>query len=158
MQKIQPSNFPTVELRASGIHGKGLFSLQTIKKGEKIIQYKGEKISGEEGTRRSEQHDFLTYIFTLNDKFDIDGAVNGNESRFANHSCIPNSEIDIFGEEIWIIADKDIEKGEEITYDYALDADEILECKCGAKDCRGYINDPDDDCTKKLLNGKNINK
>ncbi len=157
MQKTQQLDLPTVELRKSGIHGQGLFTLHPIKKGEKIIQYKGEKISGEEGTRRSEQHDYLTYIFILNDSFDIDGAVNGNEARFANHSCVPNSCIDIFGEKIWIIANKDIEKGEEITYDYALDADEILKCECGAKDCRGYINDPDDDSTKKLLNGRNNN-
>lgn len=142
---------PKLVVKKSGIHGTGVFAAEPIKEGQKIIEYKGEKILGQEGDRRSEIDDKLTYIFVLNDKYDIDGSVNGNESRLINHSCNPNTYVDIFDGHIWIIADRNIERGEELTYDYKFDADELELCFCGSIKCRGYINDPDGEITKKLI-------
>ena len=83
------------------------------------------------------------YIFTLNKKHDIDGNYSYNTARLINHSCYPNCETDIVKGKIWIISTKKIKKGEEITYDYGFefDKDDYEEhiCKCGLKNCIGYI-------------------
>lgn len=149
---------PKIIVRRSKIHGAGIFAAQDIKEDQNIIEYKGEKILSKEGDRRSEIDEKLTYIFILDDKFDVDGSVNGNESRLINHSCAPNAYIDIIDCKIWIMADRDIAAGEEITYDYSFDADELEECCCGSEKCKGYMNDPDSEDTKKLLREKNSKK
>lgn len=142
MEKQQHERSPNVEVRNSPIHGTGVFATRDIKEGERIIEYVGEKVPSDEGTRRSEAHPELTYIFILNDDWDIDGSVGGNESKYINHSCDPNCEVDIVGDHIWIIAYKDIKEGEELTYDYSFGHDDdIVECRCGSPDCRGYINE-----------------
>jgi len=151
-------NLPQVKVLKSKIHDRGVFAQEKIKEDQKIIGYEGEKISSAEGDQRSEIDDKLTYIFILNDEYDIDGSVNGNHSRLINHSCSPNAYIDIIDDHIWVIADRDIAKGEEITYDYSFEADNIEKCICGSKNCRGYINDPDSEDTKKLLKEKNSKK
>ena len=149
---------PKIIVRRSKIHGAGIFAVQDIKEDQNIIEYKGEKILSKEGDRRSEIDEKLTYIFILDDKFDVDGSVNGNESRLINHSCAPNAYIDIIDGKIWIMADRYIATGEEITYDYSFDADELEECCCGSEKCKGYMNDPDSEDTKKLLREKNSKK
>lgn len=151
MKKKTQSKFPAVYLDKSSIHGQGLFAGEKIAAGRTIIEYKGEKIPSGEGTVRSTEDEVLTYIFTLNDKYDIDGAVNGNEARFANHSCEGNAYVDIVRGKIWLIAERDIEQGEEITYDYSLDADDLLACRCGATNCRGYMNDAEDKRVQQAL-------
>jgi uncharacterized protein len=152
-------NLPKLRIKGSSIHGRGVFAAEPIKDDQKIIEYTGEKISSKEGDRRSEVDDKLTYIFILNGQYDIDGSVNGNDARLVNHSCKPNSYIDIIDSKIWIIADRDIKEGEEITYDYSFDADRLEGCCCGTEGCRGYLNDPDSDETKALLKKEeNISK
>ena len=149
---------PKIIVRRSKIHGAGIFAAQDIKEDQNIIEYKGEKILSKEGDPRSEIDEKLTYIFILDDKFDVDGSVNGNEARLINHSCAPNAYIDIIDSKIWIIADRDIAAGEEIAYDYSFDADELEECCCGSEKCKGYMNDPDSEDTKRLLREKNSKK
>jgi len=134
---------PKLEVRESGIHGTGVYAAHAIHKGTFIIEYAGEKISTDEGDKRSEENPNLTYIFSINKELDIDGNVNGNESRYINHSCDPNAEIRIIGDKIEIFALKDIDEGEEITYDYEMDADNVIPCACQKTACRGYMNDPD---------------
>lgn len=137
------TNLPKIVVKDSGIHGTGVYAAQDIKRGDAIIEYKGEKIPSDEGTRRSEAHPTLSYIFILNDDWDIDGNVDGNNARYINHSCDPNCEIDYIKDHIWIFAVRDIKEGEELAYDYAFDADEKQSCRCGSSECRGYINDPE---------------
>ena len=132
----------------SGIHGDGLFAGEKIRHGRRIIEYTGEKIPSGEGTTRSRNDEELTYIFTLNDHYDVDGAVNGNDARFANHSCEGNTYVDIIRGRIWLIAEQTIEEGEEISFDYRLQGEELYTCVCGAGDCRGYMNDADDELVK----------
>ena len=76
--------------------------------------------------------------------------MNGNEARFANHSCDGNTWVDIIRNRIWFIAERSIAEGEEITIDYRLQGDELYECVCGAEECRGYMNDADDELMKKV--------
>jgi|TARA_B100001971_G_scaffold211898_1_gene240668 hypothetical protein len=148
MDNISETILPKLMVKKSGIHGMGVFADEPIKEDQKIIEYKGKKISSKEGDRRSEMDEKLTYIFILNDEYDIDGNVNSNEARLINHSCDPNTYIDIIDDHIWVIAERDIAEGEELSYDYCFDADELEECRCLSKNCRGFINDPDDEKLK----------
>ncbi|MGM5484432.1 MAG: SET domain-containing protein [Nanobdellota archaeon] len=128
-----------IEVRGSKIHNKGVFAKRDIPKGTSIIEYKGELIDKEEAERRGQRdrENGTVYLFTLNDRYDIDGTVGGNESRFINHSCNPNCEsVNYDDEEVWVEAIRDIKKGEEITYDYCLGDDEF-ECRCGSENCKG---------------------
>ncbi len=59
-----------------------------------------------------------------------DAAVGGNVARYINHSCKPNCYTQIFGETIWIIAARNIRKGEELTYNYMTDSVAGFPCKC----------------------------
>lgn len=137
------------EVRRSGIHGRGLFAKKNIPQGANIIEYVGEKIDKEESNRRGwaridhakQTGDAAVYIFTLNDEFDIDGDVPSNSARLINHSCSPNCEAYNDEDRIWIAALRDIEKGEELFYNYGFDLEswEDHPCYCGAKRCVGYI-------------------
>lgn len=147
-------------VKKSKIHGKGVFATKNLKKGTKIIEYIGEKIPKEEGDRRAavslknskkDPNAGATYIFELNKKYDIDGNVSKNKARFINHSCSPNCKIEIIKDHIWIISKRNIKKGEELNYNYSYSVEDCLEhlCKCGSKNCVGYIVDPSE--KKKLL-------
>jgi len=64
-------------------------------------------------------------------------------AAFVNHSCQPNCETDQIGGKMWIIALRDIEAGEELTYDYCLfDGEDDAPCLCGTKRCRGSLYSP----------------
>tara|TARA_B100000941_G_C28410246_1_gene503028 strand:+ start:109 stop:609 length:501 start_codon:yes stop_codon:yes gene_type:complete len=140
------------KVKKSKVHGSGVFATKKIKKNTKIIQYVGEKLTRSEGNRRSEQRikKYLksqktgsVYIFELNSKYDIDGLPRYNKARYINHSCSPNCEVDIVNNEIWISSIKNINAGEELSYDYgySFDKDDYKdhECKCGSRNCIGYI-------------------
>ena len=140
------------KVKSSKIHGRGVFATKDINKNTKIIQYIGEKVTRAEGNRRSELRikKYLNsnktgsvYIFELNRKFDIDGSPIYNKARYINHSCNPNCEVDIIKNEIWISSIKKIKKGDELFYDYgySFDKDDYKDhiCKCGSKNCIGFI-------------------
>ena len=155
------------KIKRSKIHGTGIFATQNIKKNIKVIRYIGEKITKKEGDHRSEKRikKYLksnktgsVYIFELNKKYDIDGSPRYNKARYINHSCSPNCEVDVVNDEIWISSIKNIKKGTELTYDYGYEFDKDdykdHDCKCGSKNCIGYIISSDD--WEKF--GKYINK
>ena len=140
------------KVKHSKIHGHGVFATKNIKKNTKIIEYIGEKIPRAEGNKRSEKriNQYLNsnktgsvYIFELNSRYDIDGSPLYNKARYINHSCDPNCEVDIVENKIWISSIKKILKGEELSYDYgySFDKDDYKDhqCKCGSKNCIGYI-------------------
>lgn len=78
--------------------------------------------------------------------------MNGNEAWFANHSCDGNACVDIIRDHIRLIAEQDIDEGDEITFDYRFQADELYGCACGVNRCRGCMNDAEDDLVK-MANG-----
>ena len=146
----RPSGDPPFEIRRSRIQGRGAFATRRIRKGERIIEYTGERISNAEADRRYDDDRMRrhhTYLFTLTQRTVVDGGVGGNASRFINHSCDPNCEAVIEDGRIWIEAVRTIPKGRELTYDYQYermsDDDEADEqkypCHCGAANCRGTI-------------------
>lgn len=105
-------------VKPSGIHGMGLFALDEIPWGTKIIEYQGELISDEVAEARIE--DGADCIFELADGHNIDGASNGNEARYINHSRDnPNCFVLRDDGRIWIVAGiEGIAAGEELTFDY----------------------------------------
>jgi hypothetical protein len=138
------------EIRSSPIQGRGAFATRRIRKGTRLIEYVGERISHAEADRRYDDDGMKrhhTFLFTLNNRTVIDAGVDGNEARFINHSCSPNCEAVIDSGHIYIESIKTIPAGTELVYDYqyerAPDADESDEarypCRCGSPDCRGTI-------------------
>jgi SET domain-containing protein len=142
-----------IQVRRSGVHGKGVFALQDIAEGETVIEYVGEVITWKEADKRGpsdpndENH---TFFFSVKDgKRVIDANVGGNAARWINHSCKPNCEADEDDEtnRVFIKALRNIKAGEELNYDYGLVIDEKLtkklrdqyKCLCGAKRCRGTM-------------------
>jgi SET domain-containing protein len=129
----------------------GAFATRPIKKGTRIIEYTGERISNAEADRRYDEDKMShhhTFLFTLNRRTVVDAAVGGNEARFINHSCAPNCEaVIVDSRRIYIEALRDIPVGEELVYDYQYErtdehteADErFYACRCGAPNCRGTI-------------------
>ncbi len=151
--------------RRSGIHGRGVFALQPIRKGAKIIEYAGERISDKECERRYPEYldeDNHTFIFELDKNVNIDGGSRGNSSRWINHSCAPNCETIEEDKKIFVVARRNIRAGEELTYDYNMDPGEPLTpevkrrwpCRCGAKNCRGTVLKPYRKPRKKKSNQK----
>ena len=146
--RTQTASQPFV-VRRSGIQGVGGFAVRQIKKGEKIIEYAGERISQSEGDRRYDDKPH-TYLFEVSSRTLIDGAVDGNDARFINHSCRPNCESVLQGGRIHIHALRRIQTGEELSFDYSLPRyillgaaeNEIYPCRCGAPACRGTLLEP----------------
>jgi uncharacterized protein len=125
--------------RRSSIHGTGGFAKTNIPTGTRIIEYVGNKISKQESLRHCEENN--EYIFTLNEEHDLDGNVEWNLARFINHSCEPNCDAVIEDNLVWIVANRPLSAGEEITYNYNFDLEDYKEylCNCGSPACIGYI-------------------
>jgi len=164
---LEPTYSKYIIVKNSKVHGKGVFAKCFILKGTKIIEYIGEKITKEEGDKRSDEQLELSksnpelgsvYIFELDDDWDIDGNFEYNTARLINHSCNPNCEFDIKDGHIWISAKRDIKEGEELNYNYGYDFEDYENhpCKCGSENCVGYILDEDHwPKLKELLKNKN---
>lgn len=151
---------PSFEVRRSPIHGNGVFARRKIEAGERIVEYEGERITSDESAIRAEQgggpvnH---TFFFSLADGNIIDGGSGGNDARFINHACEPNCEAYEEDGRVFIHALHDIEKGEELYYNYALIYEErhtkavkkLFECRCGAPSCTGTMLAPKKRAPKK---------
>jgi SET domain-containing protein len=121
-----------IEKRRSKIQGWGVFATEAIPKNKRIIHYAGEKITNQESLKREVRYLKKGHIwcFKLNRLYVRDAAVGGNVARYINHSCTPNCYTRIVGDTIWIIAARNIRKGEELTYDYATDGVGSVQCLC----------------------------
>ena len=129
--------------KSSNIDNRGLFASKNIKKGTKIIYYIGKIITKKQTENNPKfDNDKAIYLFNLNNRYDLDGDFGYNTARLINHSCNPNCEVEGKGLKLWISSIKDIKKNEELTYDYGFSFDENYKdfpCKCGSKNCCGYI-------------------
>jgi SET domain-containing protein len=141
---------PYFELRRSEIQGTGAFAIRTIRKGTRIIEYLGQRISWRTADKRYDDEKMSrhhTFLFTVDDRTVIDAGVNGNDARFINHSCDPNCEAVNDRKRIFIEAIKTIPAGTELLYDYQYErtddhteSDErFYACRCGSPKCRGSI-------------------
>lgn len=125
--------------------GAGIVANEDIKQGEFVIEYVGEVIDDktcEERLWKMKHHgESNFYLCEINRDMVIDATYKGNLSRYINHGCCPNTEMQkwiIDGEtRIGIFATREIKKGEHLTYDYQFvqfGADQ--DCHCGAAGCR----------------------
>ncbi len=149
-KSIAKSGGKRIEVRSSGVHGKGVYAVSTIPKGAVVIEYKGEVISWDEALRRH-PHDPTdpdhTFYFHVDEARTIDGKVGGNIAKWINHGCQPNCEADDVDGRIFIKALRTLNPGEELFYDYGLVIDERytaklkkqFECRCGKPKCRGTM-------------------
>ncbi|KAF0717424.1 Aste57867_2295 [Aphanomyces stellatus] len=134
------------ELFFSRGKGIGVRSTEFIPQSAFVIEYVGEVITKKEFERRFKfmsQTNATNYYFCgLKNDLYIDACYFGNNSRFINHSCEPNSIAQLWNknglQRIAIFAAQDIECGEEIMFDYnwfsSFDAANF-DCQCGAVSC-----------------------
>jgi uncharacterized protein len=139
-----------VEVRNSPVHGRGVFALAHIRKGTRILEYLGERMSHQAADKRYEDHDESdnhTFLFIVDKHTVIDAGVGGNDARYINHQCSGNCESIIENRRVFIDAARDIAPGEELGYDYEIgrekddppNVDEIYACRCGSPLCRGTM-------------------
>ena len=136
-----------IEVRESGVHGHGVYAMQSIPKSTRIIEYTGQRVSWEGAP--NDENDPHTFNFGLDNGEVINPEIGGNDARWINHSCDPNCEALEEDDRIFICAIRDIEADEELFYDYALEIDEPITeeskkkyaCHCGSSNCRGTMLD-----------------
>lgn len=137
-------------VRQSPIHGSGVFARRKIAAGERIIEYRGERIEWDEALERAAAKGgpvSHTFFFTLSDGRLIDGERRGNDARYINHACAPNCEAQEEDGRVFIHALRDIARGEELHYNYALIYEErhtpavkrAFPCYCGSPACLGTM-------------------
>jgi SET domain-containing protein len=142
------TELPFFEIRKSGIAGRGAFALRRIPKGKRLIEYTGERVSHEVADARYDEEERQgnthTVLFAVDDKIVIDANVDGNDARYFNHSCDPNCTSLIVRKRVFLETLREIQPGEELTYDYEIpnegeSEEEALRkypCFCGASNCR----------------------
>lgn len=138
------------QVRQSTVHGRGVYAVVPIKKGERVLEYKGEIITWKEAIKRP-PHDpdqpHHTFYFHLDDGHVIDAKTSCAPAKWVNHSCDPNLEACQDGNRVYLEALRDIEPGEELFYDYALMIEgrktkkdkQDHACLCGSPKCRGTM-------------------
>ena len=146
--------------RRSAIHGNGVFAACNLASGITLIEYRGKRLTHAQANRAygGDVDSGHTFLFTLNEKYLIDGNVDGNVARWINHSCEPNCQAwvvenangDPRRDRVVIDTKRAIRKGEELTYDYGITLEErqttqlkkIWACRCGALRCTGTLLKP----------------
>lgn len=145
-----------VSVRSSKIHGLGLFSDQPFQKGDSVVEYVGEWVDESIADEREKQYQekrFQAYILRLDEKVAIDATLKGGSARYLNHNCSPNCSMKVLPaadpkkphlKRFVIVALRDIEINEEITYDYQLplelNLNDRIPCNCQSEVCRGFMN------------------
>jgi uncharacterized protein len=122
-------------IRSSAIHAAGCYTTTAIRKGARVAEYTGHRLTKDEADAAYEASP-ITYLFGLGDgSVVIDGHC---LTMFINHSCDANCETSEEDDRVWITAIKNIPAGAEITYDYCLydGGDDEAICNCGTAKCR----------------------
>jgi uncharacterized protein len=130
-------------VKESSIHGRGLFAIEPISKGE-IVCIKGGHIFNREALEQVAQSIGPAEIQITDDLFigPLTEVEREGSMIFSNHSCEPN--IGVRGQ-IVFVAMRDIQAGEELTHDWAMTDDDAyeMECRCGTRSCRKIITGQD---------------
>jgi hypothetical protein len=135
----------------SSIHGYGVVAQRSFRKGDILIY--GDGVLYREEDDFDDEYALILpgYIKTADGKegtplyWDL-----ACQSRWVNHSCTPNSEVDTSWDDelqlptAWWSAVRDIFPGDEITYDYAFSGHLAIPCHCATSGCRGVIADEEE--------------
>lgn len=149
-QSMQKSKWaPGLERFMTRNRGWGVRTMEKIKEGDFILEYIGEIVSRKLFAERMVNvyhNDAHHYCLSLGPNILIDGYRAANEGRFVNHSCDPNCAMQKWSVgglyRMGLFAKRDIEPGEELSYDYNFDSynnENQQVCKCGSKNCRGVM-------------------
>ena len=130
---------PGIRVVRSPIDGYGVFAVKSFAQGEAIAEIDGVLWRTGDGVDDR-------YSLWLEDGLFFDMV---DQTRFINHSCEPNAEVDAGitdDGQAWatVIAVKPIAIGEEVTYDYAFPAHLAEPCRCGSPRCRAFIIDEEE--------------
>jgi len=140
MTKKKPELAHGIEVRPSPIDGKGCFATLPFRKGRKIAELTGERVSRVEAARRMRGRRRL-HICAIDSYWGVDSSRGGNGTQYVNHCCRPNSFMRVTRGHIIIYALRDIRPGEELTLDYGVTYHpDTKRCLCGAANCRGTLN------------------
>ena len=140
MKKINAEEFQLdkIESRKSRISGIGAFAIKPIKARSKIGNMTGELISTREARKRVKTLKVIKMV-EFDERVALD-ATNSNSLSHINHSCDANCYIRLIHHKVEFYAKRNIKVGEELTADYGeTQHDEQLKCRCGAKNCRGWL-------------------
>lgn len=125
----------------SPIHRWGIFAGEPIPARRRVIEYTGQRISASEAYRRRLRPHI--YLFWIGPGRAIDGAIGGSGAEFINHGCEPNLVARVRGGRVTLVSLRPIEPGDELLLDYRIAGNgQLLECRCGAPGCRGFMNVP----------------
>ncbi|KAF0974428.1 hypothetical protein FDP41_006460 [Naegleria fowleri] len=134
--------------------GWGLRAAQKLHRGQFVEIYAGELISDEVGEMRGRYYDRkgLSYLFDVSHgdvvcDFTVDSTYKGNVTRFLNHSCDGNLQQYLVCSEIRdsrygtiaFFCKRNIEVGEELTFDYHYVCEKQVRCLCGSKNCKQWL-------------------
>lgn len=146
-----------IQVRLSAIHGNGIFALRDLPAESPVIEYRGLRLTHAQTNKRyaGNAESGHTFLFTLNDKYVIDGNQGGNAARWINHSCAPSCQAFLIEhpskdrklDRVVIETLRPIKAGEELSYNYAITLDErhtprlkkLWACRCGAPTCTGTM-------------------
>lgn len=134
-------NFP-LQIRKSGIAGKGAFANKAIPARRKLGNMGGEIISYKEAQKRVrlQPNNVLFMVEFDNEDIALDASINSNALRYINHSCNPNTFMRRAYRKVEFYTLRPVRAGEELTCDYGETHHEgKLPCRCGADNCRGFI-------------------
>ncbi len=127
-----------LEIRPSKIHRFGVYAKQRIPANRKVIEYTGERLNRRDAKVRGDKH--MTYLFSVDDYWTLDGAVGGSGAEIINHSCDPNLISRVMKGHILYMSLRPIKPGEELTIDYNFVKNgDRTPCSCGSKNCRGIL-------------------
>jgi hypothetical protein len=128
---------PKAQARPAGEKGWGSFVDERINKGETVAAFGGWVI--ERATLATMSDDRQGRSIQIDHDLYLVSGETPESGDMLNHACEPNC--GMVGSQV-LVAMRDIEPGEELTFDYAMcDASDYDEfpCLCGAPDCRGVV-------------------
>jgi len=126
---------PRLEVKPSQI-GLGAFITSGVKRGEIVVDWSKHPLF-ENPPRIRDEDQWIqigpgVYTGPIGSK---------HPDAYINHSCQPNCSVRIERPAIYLVALRDIDKGEEVTFDYAeiYDPSWQMACRCETPVCRGII-------------------
>jgi SET domain-containing protein len=135
---------PNLEVRNTKKYGKGVFTKEDIKKDSTLAFFGGYIMSLQEESLLDKSIRDSAHQIDDNLVIGIKNVKEIQDVDFFNHSCEPNAG---FRGQICLVSMKNIKKGEEVTFDYAMvlggDEPYELNCQCSNSTCRGKITNTD---------------
>ena len=136
-QKSSPS-LENVTVRASRIHGRGLFAATDLPRRRKLGEVDGELVTLPQA-RRAVELQRRIYLVEVSRRYAVDCS-NGNCFKYLNHNCRPNCYLRIYRRRVEVYTLRAITAGTELTIDYgATPHKDGMACHCGRSECKGVL-------------------